>query len=253
MDSSAGPVLLVALFIFLFWFFKCLNVLREYERAVVFRLGHVLSKDKGPGVIVIFWPIDKMVRVSLRTVTWDVPPQDVITRDNVSLKVNAVVYFRVVNATQAIIDVESYRYAVEQAAQTGLRSVLGEVELDDLLSQREKLNSRLQTILDEHTEPWGVKVTQVQVKQVDLPQEMQRAIAIQAQAERERRAKIIAADGEFQAAAKLAEAANVLNREPAAITLRYLQTLVEIGAEKNTTIVFPLPVDLVAGLLAKKG
>ena len=253
MDSSAGTFLLVAVFIFLFWFFKCLNVLREYERAVVFRLGHVLSKDKGPGVIVIFWPIDKMVRVSLRTVTWDVPPQDVITRDNVSLKVNAVVYFRVVNATQAIIDVESYRYAVEQAAQTGLRSVLGEVELDDLLSQREKLNSRLQTILDEHTEPWGVKVTQVQVKQVDLPQEMQRAIAIQAQAERERRAKIIAADGEFQAAAKLAEAANVLNREPAAITLRYLQTLVEIGAEKNTTIVFPLPVDLVAGLLAKKG
>ena len=253
MDSSAGTVLLVAVFIFLFWFFKCLNVLREYERAVVFHLGHVLAKDKGPGVIVIFWPIDKMVRVSLRTVTWDVPPQDVITRDNVSLKVNAVVYFRVVNATQAIIDVESYRYAVEQAAQTGLRSVLGEVELDDLLSQREKLNSRLQTILDEHTEPWGVKVTQVQVKQVDLPQEMQRAIAIQAQAERERRAKIIAADGEFQAAAKLAEAANVLNREPAAITLRYLQTLVEIGAEKNTTIVFPLPVDLVAGLLGKKG
>ena len=194
-----------------------------------------------------------MVRVSLRTVVLAVPPQDVITKDNVSVKVNAVVYFRVVNATQAIIDVESYRYAVEQAAQTGLRSVLGEVELDDLLSQREKLNSRLQTILDEHTEPWGVKVTQVQVKQVDLPQEMQRAIAIQAQAERERRAKIIAADGEFQAAAKLAEAANVLNREPAAITLRYLQTLVEIGAEKNTTIVFPLPVDLVAGLLAKKG
>ena len=253
MDSSGGTVLLVAVLIFLFWFFKCLNVLREYERAVVFRLGHVLSKDKGPGLIAIFWPIDKMVRVSLRTVTWDVPPQDVITRDNVSLKVNAVVYFRVVNATQAIIDVESYRYAVEQAAQTGLRSVLGEVELDDLLSQREKLNSRLQTILDEHTEPWGVKVTQVQVKQVDLPQEMQRAIAIQAQAERERRAKIIAADGEFQAAAKLAEAANVLNREPAAITLRYLQTLVEIGAEKNTTIVFPLPVDLVAGLLGKKG
>ena len=251
--ESSGPILLVAVFIFLFWFFKCLNVLREYERAVVFRLGHVLSKDKGPGLIAIFWPIDKMVRVSLRTVTWVVPPQDVITRDNVSLKVNAVVYFRVVNATQAIIDVESYRYAVEQAAQTGLRSVLGEVELDDLLSQREKLNSRLQTILDEHTEPWGVKVTQVQVKQVDLPQEMQRAIAIQAQAERERRAKIIAADGEFQAAAKLAEAANVLNREPGAITLRYLQTLVEIGAEKNTTIVFPLPVDLVAGLLAKKG
>src|SRR5438552_6036410 len=240
--------LVVAIIIFLIWVGKCLNILREYERAVVFRLGHVLQKAKGPGVILILWPIDKMVRVSLRTVTWDVPPQDVITRDNVSLKVNAVVYFRVVNATQAIIDVESYRYAVEQAAQTGLRSVLGEVELDDLLSQREKLNTRLQTILDEHTEPWGVKVTQVQVKQVDLPQEMQRAIAAQAEAERERRAKIIAAAGEFQAAAKLAEAAAVLNREPAAITLRYLQTLVEIGTEKNTTIVFPLPVDLLGGL-----
>src|SRR5438552_14142820 len=252
-SSGLTPVVVTAIIILVIWFFKCLNILREYERAVVFRLGRVLKKDKGPGVIPIFWPIDKMVRVSLRTVTWDVPPQDVITRDNVSLKVNAVVYFRVVNATQAIIDVESYRYAVEQAAQTGLRSVLGEVELDDLLSQREKLNTRLQTILDEHTEPWGVKVTQVQVKQVDLPQEMQRAIAIQAQAERERRAKIIAADGEFQESKKLAEDAAVLNREPVAITLRYLQTLVEIGAEKNTTIVFPLPVDLVAGLLGKKG
>src|SRR5438094_2617676 len=204
--------LVVAIIIFLIWIGKCLNILREYERAVVFRLGHVLEKAKGPGVILILWPIDKMVRVSLRTVTWDVPPQDVITRDNVSLKVNAVVYFRVIDATQAIIEVENYRYAVEQAAQTGLRSVLGEVELDDLLSQREKLNARLQTILDEHTEPWGVKVTQVQVKQVDLPQEMQRAIAIQAQAERERRAKIIAADGEFQAPTKPSEAANIINR-----------------------------------------
>src|SRR6266704_7203629 len=241
------------LFAFIVWLFNCLNIMREYERAVVFRLGRVLKREKGPGLVLILWPIDKIVKVSLREVTWDVPPQDIITRDNVSLKVNAVVYFRVMNATQAIIEVENFRYAVEQAAQTSLRSVLGEVELDDLLSQREKLNTRLQTILDEHTEPWGVKVTQVQVKQVDLPQEMQRAIAIQAQAERERRAKIIAADGEFQAAAKLAEAANVLNREPAAITLRYLQTLVEIGAEKNTTIVFPLPVDLVAGLLGKKG
>src|SRR5437588_3789138 len=253
MDSSAGTFLLVAVFIFLFWFFKCLNVLREYERAVVFRLGHVLSKDKGPGVIVIFWPIDKMVRVSLRTVTWDVPPQDIITRDNVSLKVNAVVYFRVVNATKAIVEVENFRYAVEQAAQTGLRTVLGEVELDDLLSQREKLNARLQTILDEHTEPWGIKVTQVQVKQVDLPQDMQRAIAAQAEAERERRSKIIAAEGEFQAAARLAEAAALLSREPAAITLRYLQTLIEIGVEKNTTIVFPLPLDLLGGLGAKFG
>src|SRR5437870_8108448 len=245
--------LVVAIIIFLIWIGKCLNILREYERAVVFRLGHVLEKAKGPGLVLILWPIDKIVKVSLRVVTWDVPPQDIITRDNVSLKVNAVVYFRVINATKAIVEVENFRYAVEQAAQTGLRTVLGEVELDDLLSQREKLNARLQTILDEHTEAWGGKVTQVQVKQVDLPQEMQRAIAAQAEAERERRAKIIAAEGEFQAAAKLAEAANVLNREPAAITLRYLQTLVEIGAEKNTTIVFPLPVDLVAGLLAKKG
>ncbi|HKS94528.1 MAG TPA: slipin family protein [Terriglobia bacterium] len=251
MDSSS-PVVFVAIFIFLIWFFKCINILREYERAVVFRLGRVLGKDKGPGLILIYWPIDKMVRVSLRTITWDVPPQDIITRDNVSLKVNAVVYFRVMNATQATVEVENYRYAVEQAAQTGLRSVLGEVELDDLLSQREKLNTRLQTILDEHTEPWGIKVTQVQVKQVDLPPDMQRAIAAQAEAERERRAKIIAADGEFQASAKLAEAAAIINREPVAITLRYLQTLIEIGTEKNTTIVFPLPVDLLAGLMGKK-
>src|SRR5438094_8207864 len=240
--------LVVAIIIFLIWIGKCLNILREYERAVVFRLGHVLEKAKGPGVILILWPIDKIVKVSLRVVTWDVPPQDIITRDNVSLKVNAVVYFRVISATKAIIEVENFRYAVEQAAQTGLRSVLGEVELDDLRSQREKLNAKLQTILDEQTEAWGIKVTQVQVKQVDLPQEMQRAIAAQAEAERERRAKIIAAEGEFQASAKLAEAAAVLNREPAAITLRYLQTLIEIGVEKNTTIVFPLPMDLLGGL-----
>src|SRR5438477_10999689 len=208
----------VPIVIFLVWLFNCLNIMREYERAVVFRLGRVLKHEKGPGLVLILWPIAKNVNVSLRVVTWDVPPQDIITRDNVSLKVNAVVYFRVINATKAIVEVENYRYAVEQAAQTGLRSVLGEVELDDLLSQREKLNARLQTILDEHTEPWGVKVTQVQVKQVDLPQEMQRAIAIQAQAERERRAKIIAADGEYQASTRLAEAAEILNRQPAAIT-----------------------------------
>ncbi len=247
MDISGVAV--VAVLIFLIWIFKCLNILREYERAVVFRLGRVLAKDKGPGIILILWPIDKIVKVSLRTITWDIPPQDIITRDNVSLKVNAVVYFRVINATRAIVEVESYRYAVEQAAQTSLRSVLGEVELDDLLSQREKLNVRLQTILDEHTEPWGVKVTQVQVKQVDLPQEMQRAIARQAEAERERRAKIIAADGEYQAAEKLAQAAARISQEPVSITLRYLQTLVEIGTEKNTTVVFPLPLDLFAGLL----
>jgi regulator of protease activity HflC (stomatin/prohibitin superfamily) len=245
--DAALPIAIVV-FVFLIWLFNCMNILREYERAVVFRLGRVLRKEKGPGLVLIFWPIDKIVKVSLRVVTWDVPPQDVITRDNVSLKVNAVVYFRVISATKAVIEVENFRYAVEQAAQTSLRSVLGEVELDDLLAQREKLNARLQTILDEHTEAWGVKVTQVQVKQVDLPQEMQRAIAAQAEAERERRAKIISAEGEFQASAKLAEAAAVLNREPIAITLRYLQTLIEIGSEQNTTIVFPLPVDLLGGL-----
>ena len=247
------PLVLIAVIIVLIWLFNSLNVLREYERGVIFRIGRLLAEPKGPGLIWVFWPIDRIVRVSLRTITMDVPTQDVITKDNVSVKVNAVVYFRVVNATKAVIEVESYRYAVEQAAQTGLRSVLGEVELDDLLSQREKLNARLATILDEHTEAWGIKVTQVQVKQVDLPQEMQRAIAAQAEAERERRAKIIAAEGEFQAAAKLAEAASVLNREPAAITLRYLQTLIEIGVEKNTTIVFPLPIDLLGGLAARLG
>jgi regulator of protease activity HflC (stomatin/prohibitin superfamily) len=215
---------------------------------VVFRLGRVLKRAKGPGIVIILWPIDKIIKVSLRVVTWEIPPQDVITRDNVSLKVNAVVYFRVIDAIRAIVEVESFRYAVEQAAQTGLRSVLGEVELDDLLSERETLNEKLQTILDDHTEPWGIKVVRVQVKTVDLPQEMQRAIARQAEAERERRAKIIAAEGEFQASAKLAEAAAVLNREPAAITLRYLQTLIEIGTEKNTTVVFPLPMDLLGGL-----
>jgi regulator of protease activity HflC (stomatin/prohibitin superfamily) len=239
------PVIALVL---VFWVCKSLNILREYERAVVFRLGRVLKSEKGPGIVMIFWPIDHLVQVSLRVVTWEIPTQDVITADNVSLKVNAVVYFRVVDATRAIIEVEDFRYAVEQAAQTGLRSVLGEVELDDLLSKRDKLNTRLQCILDEHTEPWGIKVTQVQVKQVDLPQDMQRAIAAQAEAERERRAKIIAATGEFQAAAKLSEAAAVLSREPIAITLRYLQTLIEIGTEKNTTIVFPLPLELLASL-----
>ena len=223
---------------------RCINILRQYERGVVFRLGRAMPDEKGPGFVFIFWPIDKIVKVSLRVVTWDVPTQDVITRDNVSLKVNAVVYFLVTDANKAIIAVENFRYAVEQAAQTGLRSVLGEVELDDLLAERAKLNARLQAILDEQTEVWGVKVTQVQVKQVDLPQEMQRAIAAQAEAERTRRAKIIAAQGEFQAATKLAEAAAVLNREPISVTLRYLQTLIEIGTEQNTTIVFPLPLDL---------
>jgi len=230
--------------VFLILLFRCINILRQYERAVVFRLGRAMKRERGPGFVFIFWPIDKLVRVSLRIVTWDVPTQDVITRDNVSLRVNAVVYFLVTDASKAIIAVENYRYAVEQAAQTGLRSVLGEVELDDLLAERAKLNARLQVTLDEQTEVWGIKVTQVQVKQVELPQEMQRAIAAQAEAERTRRAKIIAAQGEFQAATKLAEAAAVLNREPISVTLRYLQTLIEIGTEQNTTIVFPLPLEL---------
>ncbi len=242
---------IVVVVIIFMWVSACLNVLREYERAVIFRLGRLQKPDKGPGLIFILWPIDKLVRVSLRVVAWDMPPQDIITRDNVSLKVNAVVYFRVISAQQAFVELENYRYAVEQLAQTTLRSVLGEVELDDLLSQREKLNSRLQSILDEHTEPWGIKVTKVEVRQVDLPQEMQRAIAAQAEAERERRAKIIHADAEFQASAKLAEAAGVIAKEPTAITLRYLQTLVEIGTEKNTTVVFPVPVELLSALMGK--
>ena len=246
-----GEGLIVAGFILLIWAASCLNVLREYERAVVFRLGRLQTPDKGPGLIFIFWPIDKLVRISLRTVAWDVPPQDTITRDNISVKVNAVVYFRVISAQKALIELENYRYAIEQLAQTTLRSVLGEVELDDLLSQREKLNARLQAILDEQTEPWGIKVAKVEVKQVDLPQDMQRAIARQAEAERERRAKIINADGEFQASEKLAEAAAILAREPVTITLRYLQTLAEIGTEKNTTIVFPVPVELLSALLPK--
>lgn len=248
----ALPSGILALLVFI-WIVRCLNVLPEYERAVVFRLGRVLTNAKGPGLVLILWPIDKIVKVSLRVVTWEVPPQDIITRDNVSLKVNAVVYFRVVNATKAVLEVENFRFAVEQAAQTGLRSVLGEVELDDLLSQREVLNEKLQKILDDQTEPWGVKVTQVNVKQLDLPQEMQRAIAAQAEAERTRRAKVIAAEGEFQASTKLAEAATVLAREPNAITLRYLQTLIEIGVEKNTTIVFPLPLELLGHLGLKLG
>ena len=247
-NMSLAPTAIVLLvlgaIIILLLLSRCINILRQYERGVVFRLGRVMTPERGPGFVFIFWPVDRLVRVSLRVVTWEVPPQDVITRDNVSLKVDAVVYFLVTDASKAVIAVENYRFAVEQASQTGLRSVLGEVELDDLLAERSKLNARLQTILDEQTEVWGIKVTQVQVKQVELPQEMQRAIAAQAEAERTRRAKVIAAMGEFQAATKLAEAATVLNREPISLTLRYLQTLIEIGTEQNTTIVFPLPLDL---------
>jgi regulator of protease activity HflC (stomatin/prohibitin superfamily) len=244
-----NTVVVVAVFFVFLWVAKCLNVLREYERAVTFRLGRLLATDKGPGLIFILWPIDNIIRVTLQEVAWEIPPQDVITRDNVSLKVNAVVFFRVLSAQKAIVQVQNYRYQVEQLAQTCLRSVLGEVELDDLLSQREKLNARLQGILDVHTEPWGIKVTKVEVKQVDLPQDMQRAIARQAEAERERRAKIINADGEYQASEKLSEAASILAREPITITLRYLQTLAEIGTEKNTTIVFPIPIELLSALM----
>jgi regulator of protease activity HflC (stomatin/prohibitin superfamily) len=240
----------IAVIIFL-WLSACLNVLKEWERAVTLRLGRLLAVDKGPGLIFILWPIDKIIRVSLRQVAWEMPPQDVITRDNVSVKVNAVVFFRVMSAQKAIVQVQDYRYQVEQAAQTCLRSVLGEVELDDLLSQREKLNERTQTKLDVDTEPWGVKVTKVEVKQVDLPQDMQRAIARQAEAERERRAKIINADAEYQASEKLSEAASILAKEPITITLRYLQTLAQIGTEKNTTIVFPIPIELLSALLGR--
>jgi regulator of protease activity HflC (stomatin/prohibitin superfamily) len=242
---------IVAAVILFFYAASCLNVLREYERAVVFRLGRVQRPDKGPGLIWIWWPIDKLIKISLRIDTWDVPPQDIITRDNISVKVNAVLFYRIINAQKAVIELTNFRYSIEQLAATTLRAVLGEVELDDLLSQREKLNLRLQNIIDEQTEAWGIKVTQVQVKQVDIPQDMQRAIARQAEAERERRAKIINADGEFQASQKLADAAKILAVEPVTITLRYLQTLSELGTEKNTTIVFPIPVELLSLLMQK--
>jgi regulator of protease activity HflC (stomatin/prohibitin superfamily) len=221
-----------------------IRILREYERGVIFRLGKLLPEPKGPGVILVFRPIDRIVRLSLRTLVHDVPPQDVITRDNVSVKVSAVVYFRVVDPRKAIVEVENYLYATSQVSQTTLRSVLGQAELDDLLSQRDRLNQQLQHILDTETEPWGIKVSAVEVKNVDLPQEMQRAIARQAEAEREKRAKIIHAEGELQASEKLAQAAAVIEREPAAMTLRYLQTLTEIASEQNSTILFPIPMEL---------
>jgi regulator of protease activity HflC (stomatin/prohibitin superfamily) len=240
-----GGVGLIFVFVVLaIWLLSSIKILNEYERAVVFRLGRLLDAAKGPGLAFIFFPIDRMVRVSLRTVVHDVPPQDVITRDNVSLKVNAVIYYRVVEPRKAIVEVEQYHYATSQLAQTTLRSVLGQVELDDLLSQREKLNVQLQQILDRHTDPWGVKVSMVEVKHVDLPTEMQRAIAKQAEAEREKRAKIIHAEGEWQASAQLAKAAEVISANPTTLQLRYLQTLAEIATEKNSTIIFPMPIDI---------
>lgn len=232
---------------------NAIRILREYERAVVFRLGRLLGGGvKGPGLILLIPIIDKMVRVSLRTVVMDVPPQDIITQDNVSVKVNAVVYFRVIQPNKAVVEVENYLMATSQLSQTTLRSVLGQSELDDLLSQREKINQKLQQIIDAHTEPWGIKVSNVEVKQIDLPQEMQRAMAKQAEAERERRSKVIAAEGEFQASQRLADAARILGEQPSALTLRYLQTLREIATENNSTTIFPVPVDLLRPFLAQQ-
>ena len=242
-------IVLVGVFLYLA---NSIKILSEYERGVIFRLGKLLPAAKGPGVILVFAPIDRLVRVSLRTIVMDVPPQDVITKDNVSVKVNAVVYFRVMDPQRSIVEVEDFHYATSQLAQTTLRSILGQVELDGLLSERERLNHDLQRILDEHTDPWGVKVSSVEVKHVDLPVDMQRAMARQAEAEREKRAKIIHADGEFIASEKLSQAAAVIGKEPLAMTLRYLQTLTEIAGEKNSTIVFPLPIDILQALSGKR-
>jgi regulator of protease activity HflC (stomatin/prohibitin superfamily) len=243
MDLSLIPVIVIIIYML-----SSIKILAEYERGVIFRLGRVLPQPKGPGVIFVFAPIDRIARMSLRVEAMEVPSQDVVTRDNVTVKVNAVLYFRIVDPTKAVIEVANYLYATSQLAQTTLRSVLGEVELDELLGQREKLNVKLQSVLDEHTGPWGVKVSNVAVKQVDLPDQMIRAIARQAEAERERRAKIIHAEGEAEAAANLEKAAEMMARQPAAIQLRYLQTLVEIGSEKNTTVVFPLPMDILSNV-----
>ena len=237
----------------IFFLYNAIKILNEYERGVIFRLGRVLERPKGPGLVILIPIVDKMVRVSLRTVVLDVPPQDVITKDNVTIKVNAVVYFRVMDPMKAVIDVENYLYATSQLSQTTLRSVLGQAELDDLLSQREKQNARLQEIIDTHTEPWGIKISNVEVKNVDLPQEMQRAIARQAEAERERRAKVISAEGEFQASTRLSDASDILSRNPMALQLRYLQTLIEIAQEKNSTIIFPLPIELMRAITDKVG
>lgn len=243
--------LLVVLAVLIIWMLSCIKILNEWERGVILRLGKMRPEPLGRGIQWIWWPIDKLLRVSLRIVTLDVPPQDVITRDNVSVRVNAVTYFRVVDPNRAIVSIENYMYATSQLAQLTLRDVIGQVELDDLLARREKVNARLQEILDEQTDPWGIKVSMVQVKAVDIAEEMRRAIAKQAEAERERRAKVIHAEGEFQAAEQLANAAKTLATQPISVQLRYLQTLTEIGVERNTTIVFPLPVDFLKGLGGK--
>jgi regulator of protease activity HflC (stomatin/prohibitin superfamily) len=250
-EAVLGMGLFLGVVVFLFWLLLSVKVLAEYERGVIFRLGKLLPQPKGPGLIVVAFPIDRIVRVSLRTVVLDVPPQDVITRDNVSVKVNAVVYFRVMDPLRAVVQVENYLYATSQMAQTTLRSILGQAHLDELLSERERLAAVLQKVIDEHTDPWGVKVSQVAVKAVDLPHEMQRAMAKQAESEREKRAKIIHASGELEASKQLTEAAETLQAQPAAIHLRYLQTLVEISAEKNSTIIFPLPMEWLKAFMKK--
>jgi len=245
-----GPGIIV--FLVVFWLLLSIKILNEYERGVIFRLGKLLPAAKGPGLTLVAWPIDRMVRMSLRTVVLDVPPQDVITRDNVSVKVNAVVYFRVVDPVRAVVEVENFLYATSQEAQTTLRSILGQAHLDELLSERDRLGAMLQEVIDKHTDPWGVKVTQVAVKAVDLPHEMQRAMAKQAESEREKRAKIIHASGEFEASKQLTEAAHALAAEPVALHLRYLQTLTEIAAEKNSTILFPVPIDWMKAFMEQK-
>ena len=245
-------VIVIVISLVVIYLLNAIKILREYERGVIFRLGRVLSKPKGPGLIFVFPPIDRMVRVSLRIIVMDIPPQDVITKDNVSVKVNAVVYFRVMEPQRAVIEVEDFHFATSQLAQTTLRSVLGVVELDDLLSEREKLNMQLQEIIDKHTDPWGIKVQLVEMKHVDLPENMVRAIAKQAEAEREKRAKIIHADGEFQAAGQLTKAANIISTNPQALQLRFLGTLTEIATEKNSTIVFPLPIEMFKAFMEQK-
>ena len=243
MINPSMPISIVVAIIVIY-ILNSIKILREYERGVIFRLGRVLPKPKGPGLILVFAPIDRIVKISLRLITMDVPPQDVITKDNVTVKVNAVLYFRVMDPLKCVIDVQDYLYATSQLAQTTLRSVLGQVPLDDLLSERDKLNARLQEIIEQHTDPWGIKVQLVEMKQVDLPENMIRAIAKQAEAERERRAKVIHAEGEFQAAGKLTQAADIISQNPQALQLRFLGTLTEIAAEKNSTIIFPLPLEL---------
>ena len=248
------PLEFVGIFlgIIVLYLVSCIRILYEYERGVVFRLGRVLQETKGPGVFLIFWPVDRMVRISLRVIVEDVESQDVITRDNVSIKVNAVVYFRVVDPMKAVLEVENYHYATSQLSQTTLRSILGQAELDELLAERDKINHRLQEVIDLQSDPWGVKVSLVEVKHVDLPEHMQRAMARQAESERERRAKVIHAEGEFQAAERLRDAARTIEQYPMAMQMRFLQTLTEVGAENNSTIVFPIPLDLIAPLLQGK-